>query len=85
MAHQGDSNVIEGVLQVLVEQGFGQIGEAVRILLNEAMRLERSQVLEAQPYERSEKRRGYANGFKPKTVNTRLGPAHRADSTGARR
>ena len=51
MAHQGDSNVIEGVLQVLVEQGFGQIGEAVRILLNEAMRLERSQVLEAQPYE----------------------------------
>lgn len=74
MAHQGDSNVIEGVLQVLVEQGFGQIGEAVRILLNEAMRLERSQVLEAQPYERSEKRRGYANGFKPKTVNTRLGP-----------
>ena len=74
MAHQGDSNVIEGVLQVLVEQGFGQIGEAVRILLNEAMRLERSQVLEAQPYERSEKRRGYANRFKPKTVNTRLGP-----------
>ena len=84
MAHQGDSNVIEGVLQVLVEQGFGQIGEAVRILLNEAMRLERSQVLEAQPYERSEKRRGYANGFKPKTEHP-FGAAHRADSTGARR
>ncbi len=74
MAHQADSTVIEGVLQVLGEQGFGQIGEAVRILLNEAMRLERSQVLEAEPYERNEKRRGYANGFKPKTVGTRMGP-----------
>ena len=25
------------------------------------------------PYQRSESRRGYANGFKPKTVNSRLG------------
>jgi transposase-like protein len=38
------------------------------------MRLERSQVLEAAPYERSEKRLGYANGYKSKTVATRLGP-----------
>jgi putative transposase len=30
-------------------------------------------VLEAAPYQRTEKRRGYANGFKPKTVTTRLG------------
>jgi putative transposase len=38
------------------------------------MRIERSQMLEAAPYERSEKRLGYANGYKPKTVATRLGP-----------
>src|SRR3954451_15308538 len=38
------------------------------------MRLELSQVLEAAPYERSEKRLGYANGYKSKTVATRLGP-----------
>jgi putative transposase len=49
------------------------MAEVVRILLNEAMRVERAQALEASPYERSVKRRGYANGFKPKTVNTRLG------------
>ena len=73
MAHQGDFNVTETVLQVLHEQGLGNIGEAVRILLNEAMRAERSQALEAQPYERSEKRRGHANGYKPKTIDTRLG------------
>ncbi len=37
------------------------------------MRIERSQALEAGPYQRTEKRRGYANGFKPKTLNTRVG------------
>lgn len=73
MAHQGDCNVIEAVVQLLSDNGFGNLGEAMRIVLNEAMRAERSQVLEAQPYERSERRRGYANGYKPKTVATRLG------------
>ena len=42
-------------------------------MLNEAMRIERCQALEAGPYERNERRRGYANGFKPKTLETRLG------------
>src|SRR5579883_2273729 len=37
------------------------------------MRVERSQVLQAQPYERTDRRRGYANGYKPKTMATRLG------------
>ena len=49
------------------------MAEAMRIMLNEAMRIERAQVIQADPYERTEQRRGYANGFKPKTVATRLG------------
>ena len=43
------------------------------MLLNEAMKLQRAEVLGAGPYERSPHRRGHANGFKPKTVNSRLG------------
>jgi len=43
------------------------------ILFNEAMQLERSAFLDAGPYERSEGRRGYANGFKPKSMRTRVG------------
>ncbi len=74
MAHQGDSNVTEAVVQLLNENELAHMAEAIRLLLNEAMRLERSQVLEAGPYERSENRLGYANGYKPKTVDTRLGP-----------
>jgi putative transposase len=73
VAHQPDSNVIETVVQLLCESGLSQMAEAVRIMLNEAMKIERSQVIEAAPYERSDRRRGYANGFKPKTVETRLG------------
>jgi transposase-like protein len=37
------------------------------------MKLERADALGAMPYQRSESRRGYANGFKPKTVSSRLG------------
>jgi putative transposase len=74
VAHQPDNNVIETVVQLLCENGMDRRAEVVRLMLNEAMRIERSQVLEAAPYERSEKRLGYANGYKPKTVATRLGP-----------
>ena len=73
MAHQADSSVIETVVQLLCENGLSHMADAMRLMLNEAMRIERSQALEATPYQRTEKRRGYANGFKPKTVNTRLG------------
>jgi len=37
------------------------------------MRLERSKALQAQPYERTKNRQGHANGFKPKTLSTRVG------------
>src|SRR5829696_2433212 len=45
----------------------------MRLLLNHAMKAERSQALGAAPYERSTTRKGHANGFKPKTLQTRLG------------
>jgi len=73
MAHQSESNVVETVVQLLCESGLSQMAEAVRIILNEAMRIERSQVIEAGPYQRTERRKGYANGYKPKTMATRLG------------
>jgi putative transposase len=73
MAHQPESNVVETVVQLLCESGLSQMAEAVRIMLNEAMRIERSQAIEAEPYQRTERRRGYANGFKAKTLDTRIG------------
>lgn len=64
----------DDVLELLGEHGFEGMAQAMRVLLNEAMKLERSAVLCARPYERTPLRRGQANGFKPKTVQTRIGP-----------
>jgi len=73
MAHQQDSTVFETVMQLLSDAGFDGFAQAFQILVNEAMKAERADVLQARPYERTGARRGYANGFKPKTVATRLG------------
>ena len=64
---------LEQVLELLTEHGFDGMARAIQVLLNEAMKLERSAALGAQLYERTDERRGYANGFKPKTVRTRIG------------
>jgi len=42
-------------------------------LLNQAMKIERLNALQDQPYQRTESRQGYANGFKSKTVQTPMG------------
>jgi transposase-like protein len=73
MAHQQDSTVFETVMQLLTDAGFDGFAQAFQILVNEAMKAERADALQARPYERTDARRGYANGFKPKTVATRLG------------
>lgn len=49
------------------------MADAMSIMLNEAMRLDRSRHLGAGPWERSEVRQGYANGYKPKQVKSRIG------------
>jgi putative transposase len=59
--------------EVLFEKGLEGLGSAVEILINEAMKIERDKHLNARSYERTELRSGYANGFKAKKLNTRLG------------
>lgn len=72
--HATPQDGLAEVLELLIDHGFAGMAQGMQILLNEAMKLERSEVLEAQPYERTPLRRGYANGYKPKTVQTRVGP-----------
>lgn len=68
-----DSNAIQDVVELLAHDGFDNLGEAIRRIINEAMLLERQRHLGVGPYERSEHRRGHANGFKSKNVQTRVG------------
>ena len=74
MTHQNKSELLNTVLQLLNEEGSGGFAEGIRLLVNEAARLERHHVLQAQPYERTDTRKGYANGYKPKALSSRVGP-----------
>ena len=71
--HDGEATAAERAMEVLSEEGLGGMGKALELLLNEAMRAERAAFLGAVPNERTTERVGHANGFKPKTVSTRLG------------
>ncbi len=73
MAMRVETDPLEAAYAVLLEHGLDGAGEALRILVNEAAKIERAQYLGAQPYERTEIRRDYANGYKPKTMLTRFG------------
>ena len=74
MTHLNHPQLLQSVLQLLNEEGSDGFAEGLRLLVNQAMQAERSHVLHAQPFERTDARLGHANGFKPKTLKTRLGP-----------
>ena len=61
------------LLKLVTTSGSDSMREVFQRLLNEAMKLERAEALGAEPYERTPERTGYANGFKPKTIQTRMG------------
>jgi putative transposase len=73
MTHQAHPSVTREVVQVLAEHGFDGMAQAMELLINECMKIERQQALGAGPYQRSESRRGQANGFKPRRLKTRIG------------
>lgn len=73
MTRPNHSTLETEVVELLTEQGFEALPELLRVVLNAAMQAERQQYLRAAPYERTDERRGYANGYKPKTVTTRVG------------
>jgi transposase-like protein len=74
MTHQMQATALDEITEPRAEHGFDGLAQAVTVLLDEVMKLERSLALGAGPYQRSEHRTGHANGFKPKTLATRLGP-----------
>ena len=73
MSQRVEHNPLQDALAALLDQGLDGAGEALRILVDEASKIERSHFLNAHPYERSADRLGSANGFKPKTMKTRMG------------
>lgn len=73
MACEVNGSKVGGIIEQLCDEGFDGITGALITLLNEAMKLDRTRHIQAEPYERNEERQGYSNGYKPKTVHSRLG------------
>ena len=68
-----EHTLLNQIVNHISEQGTDGLADAMRLLLNHAMEIERAKALGAEPYERTAARAGHANGFKPKTLQTRLG------------
>ena len=65
--------VLEALMEQLIESGTEEMASVFAGLFNLAMRIERERFLGAGHYQRTPERRGYANGFKPKNLQTRVG------------
>ena len=63
----------QGFLEQLTTSGLDALPALFQVLLNSAMQIERQKHRGAAPHERTEERNGHANGFKDKTLATRLG------------
>lgn len=73
MTYQSDFTLPSEILEQIAEQGFEFLPELIRIVINAAMQAERQQYLQVAPYQHSPDRRGHSNGYKPKTIKSRMG------------
>jgi transposase-like protein len=73
MTYRQDFTLPAELMEQVAEQGLEILPELIRIVVNAAMQAERSEHLQAEPYQHTDERRGYANGYKPKTLRTRIG------------
>ena len=73
MPDKTNDKVIAVVIEQLVAEGPQAMAQVMTALMNLAMRMEREQFLGAGHYERAVDRRGYANGTKPKLIDTLAG------------
>jgi len=67
------TTLLPSLFEEVTSNGFDGMVRIMARLFNEAMKLERNEALQALPYERSEDRVGYANGYKERTIQTRMG------------
>src|SRR4029077_6646419 len=68
-----NDTILVAVIEALSANGTDGMKTLLEAVLNAAMRVERDKALNATPYERSDARQGYSNGFKPKVLQSRVG------------
>lgn len=73
ISDQLKDNVIEQIVTGLISRGQDGLKQVLELLFNTAMKAEREHFLGAAAHERTEERKGYANGYKPRSLQTRMG------------
>ncbi len=73
MTYREDFTLPPEMLEQIASQGFEVLPDLIRVVVNAAMQAEREQYLKAGPYQHTPERQGHANGYKPKTIQTRVG------------
>src|SRR5512134_763566 len=73
MTYRNDFTLPAELMEQVAEQGLEILPELIRIVVNAAMQAERSEHLRAEHYQHTPERIGHANGYKPKTLRTRMG------------
>lgn len=73
MTYKKDCTLPLSLIEAISEQGLEIVPELIRVVINEAMKIERQHYLQARPYERTPERVDQANGFKNKGMATRVG------------
>jgi len=73
MIYKHNFTLPEELAADIADQGFEFMPELLRLVINAAMQMERQKYLGVEPYERGPERRDQANGYKPKTMKTRVG------------
>ena len=73
MIYKEDCTLPKEYIAQLTAGGMEAVPDMIRLLINAAMQIERAEHIQAEPYQRKTDRRGHSNGYKPKTVRTRMG------------
>lgn len=73
MTEDPNQTIAAALLDPILKCGLEGLPDAVALLVNQAMLIEREHHIGAGPYQRTEQRDGHANGYKERQLNTRIG------------
>ena len=73
ISDQLKDTLVEEIIKGLTGGENDGLKPVLELLFNKAMKAEREEFLGAKSHERNEERKGYANGYKPKGLQTRMG------------
>jgi len=73
ISNKSNYALIQEIMEQFAKNGIDQLKISLEKLFNQLMLAEREETVKASPYERTDERKGYCNGFKNKKLLTKSG------------